>query len=259
MNTTRQSPWSPHRRHVFGPTGPEHPVDGTGHCRAFASLSRAKVRASDDGTIGFAGHAAVFDQRTLIGGKRWGFFEELAPGAFKNSLADGDFRFLHDHQTGLVLARTKSGTLRLTEDDIGLAVDADLAPTTTGRDLAVLLERGDIDQMSFAFEPIVWERSEDEDGVPVYRLTEVRLYEVSTVAFPAYEGTDAGLRGDPELVVERTEVGGLGSSADLLERIERSLSCLTETMARNQVEPPAAAADLSMKHDELRHRMLTPL
>ncbi len=76
-------------------------------------------------------------------------------------------------------------------------VDADLAPTTYGRDLAVSLERGDITQMSFAFEPIAWKREvieEDGEERSLITLTEVRLYDVAAVTYPAYEDTDAGLR-----------------------------------------------------------------
>jgi hypothetical protein len=61
-------------------------------------------------------------------------------------------------------------------------------------DLVVSLERGDISQMSFAFEPIAWRFEEAEDGKDHYVLTELRLWDVAVVTYPAYEDTDAGLR-----------------------------------------------------------------
>jgi HK97 family phage prohead protease len=137
----------------------------------------------------------VFERRTWIGSKRWGFWEEIARGAFARTLANGaDVRFLVNHDPNFVLARTKAGTLRLAEDEVGLAVDADMADVTYARDLAVLLERGDVSQMSFAFVPVAWEYTEAEDGNDLYRITEVELFDVAAVTYPAYEDTDAGLR-----------------------------------------------------------------
>lgn len=144
--------------------------------------------------ISFTGHAAVFNQRTWIGSKSWGFWEVIAPGAFAKTIQEADVRFLVNHNADLVLARTKSGTLRLSEDSVGLLCDADIAPTTWGDDIATLIQRGDVDQMSFAFECVKETWEELEDGSELRTIQEVRLYDVSVVTYPAYEGTDAGLR-----------------------------------------------------------------
>jgi hypothetical protein len=69
-----------------------------------------------------------------------------------------------------------------------------MAPTSYARDLALLLERGDISQMSFAFDPITWTRESLSDGSVLVTITELRLFDVSVVTYPAYEETDAGLR-----------------------------------------------------------------
>jgi HK97 family phage prohead protease len=82
------------------------------------------------------------------------FIERIAPGAFRKTLTETpDVRLLINHE-GLPLARTKNGTLRLKEDDAGLYMDADLPDTQAARDLYTLVERGDVDQMSFAFRVI---------------------------------------------------------------------------------------------------------
>jgi HK97 family phage prohead protease len=145
--------------------------------------------------IGFKGHAARFNSPTWIGPKRWGFREQIAPGAFAKTAKDGDVRFLINHDPNLVLARSTKGTLRLSEDDEGLFTDADLARTSYGEDLAISLERGDITQMSFAFEVLSeeWE-TDDESGEETRTLLEVKLWDVSAVTYPAYDDTDAGLR-----------------------------------------------------------------
>jgi uncharacterized protein len=144
----------------------------------------------------FRGHAAVFDEWTLIGGEKWGFYERVQRGAFRKALAEGqDVRFLGlNHDSNTVMARTTNGTLTLREDPKGLLVEADLAPTQGARDLAILLERGDLSQMSFGFR-VGTDIVEEADGeLPRRTITEFRdLFDVSVVTYPAYEGTDAGL------------------------------------------------------------------
>jgi hypothetical protein len=144
-----------------------------------------------------AGYAAVFNSETDIGGM---FREQIAPGAFKPSLS-ADVRALFDHDTAHVLGRTKAGTLRLREDDHGLAVEIDLPDTQTGRDLRESMARGDIDGMSFGFR--VTKQEWDESGeTPLRTIREVELFEVSVVTFPAYADTEVALR---SLDAERQE------------------------------------------------------
>lgn len=175
--------------------------------RAFDLSDKAFTRAEDPAASAgsFDGHAAVFNQITLIGSRQWGFLEEIATGAFDDVLED-DVRFLVNHE-GLPLARTTNKTLRLSVDDIGLRDQADLAPTALGNDVAILLARGDVSQQSFAF-TIAEEKwsTRTEDGVEMdlRTITKLkRLYDVSVVTYPAYDGTDAGLRcfraGDDEI------------------------------------------------------------
>jgi HK97 family phage prohead protease len=160
------------------------------------TLDSVEFRAADDGSLKFRGHAAVFDEWTEIASYGGSFQESIARGSFRKVLADGaDVRFLINHD-GLPLARTAAGTMTLKEDTKGLRVDADLAPTTLAKDLAVLLERRDISQMSFGFRVGKHEVVVDEENDVVKRtITEFsELYDVSPVTFPAYEGTDAALR-----------------------------------------------------------------
>ncbi len=152
--------------------------------------------ADESGKLKFRGHAAVFGEWTEIGSYYGSFMERINRGAFRKVLnAGADVRFLINHD-GLPLARTASGTMTLQEDARGLLVNADLAPTTLAQDLAVLVERGDISQMSFGFRVGKHELEEDgENGIVKRTITEFSdLYDVSPVTFPAYEGTDAGMR-----------------------------------------------------------------
>src|SRR4051794_7145394 len=105
------------------------PVDGLGRQRYRAVLDkRTVVRDSSSATpsASFSGHAAMFNKRTWIGSKQWGFWEQISPGAFTKTLQEADVRFLVNHDPNLLMGRNVAGTLRLAEDDLGLAVDADM-------------------------------------------------------------------------------------------------------------------------------------
>lgn len=143
--------------------------------------------------IGFRGEAIVFNDWTWIGSQRWGFWERIAPEAVTQTLREADVRFVRDHDPSQLLARTSAGTLRLTASARALEVDADMAPVSYAEDAAVLLERGDLREMSFAFEPLAW-TFEERDGEDAYTITELRLFDVSIVTYPAYASTTAGLR-----------------------------------------------------------------
>ena len=135
------------------------------------------------------GYAAVFNSRTLL----WeGLEEVISPGAFSKALSNSDVRCLFDHDWGKVLGRTKSGTLRLEEDERGLKFKVELPNTTDANNLIESMSRGDIDQCSFGFIPT--EETWDYNTDPVLRtVNEVELFEVSIVSLPAYEDTEATL------------------------------------------------------------------
>lgn len=150
----------------------------------------APVELREDAPRTVAGYAAVFGQTVDIGGH---FREVIAPGAFTKTLQSADVRAYFDHDTARVLGRKSAGTLRLTEDARGLAVQIDLPDTTDGRDVQELVRRGDVSGMSFGF--IVTKQEWDETGdIPTRTIKEVVLREVSIVSEPAYDGTSVALR-----------------------------------------------------------------
>jgi HK97 family phage prohead protease len=131
------------------------------------------------------GYAALFGAEARIGT----FTETIKRGAFAKSLG-GDVLALLDHDPSRMLGRTKSGSLRLSEDRKGLQFDLDLPDTSHGRDGLALAERGDLGGMSFGFTALDehWEGEKRE-------LRSVRLHEVSVVqSWPAYEGTIVSVR-----------------------------------------------------------------
>jgi HK97 family phage prohead protease len=144
--------------------------------RALAAEVRAKGRRLE-------GYAATFGAAAEIGGR---FVETIARGAFAATLRRrADVLALVDHDRARVLARTRSGTLRLAEDTRGLAFDLDVPDTSAGRDVLALAERGDLGGMSFGFTAV----DEHLDG-DRRELRAVELHEISVVlAWPAYGGT----------------------------------------------------------------------
>ena len=141
-----------------------------------------------DGPFLVSGHAAVFGSLSLDLG---GFREIMAPGCFTDVLkTDPDVHLLWNHDTKAVLARTKNGTLDLDQDESGLAFAAECAPTSYASDLKILMDRGDVDQASFAFtvEEDEWE-VEYIDGQEVVTRTVLKvknLFDATICAQGAY-------------------------------------------------------------------------
>ena len=157
-----------------------------------------EIRETADG-MSFTGYAAVFNSDS----EPLPFIERIAPGAFKRSLQSrNEVKLLWNHDAGEPLASVRGGTLRLTEDEIGLRVEATLANTTRGRDVAELIRSKTIDSMSFGFSVIKDSWSSNGE---VRTLEAVRLFETSVVSWPAYTATagtisvrsaDAGIDAD---------------------------------------------------------------
>ncbi|MEK4247601.1 HK97 family phage prohead protease [Psychrobacillus sp. FSL K6-2684] len=151
---------------------------------------------TENESVLISGYAAVFNSKTSIGS----YFEEvIAPGAFSKAISEnGDIRALFNHDWNNVLGRTKSGTLRLEEDERGLKFEVELPNTTVARDLAESMRRGDINQCSFGFFPT--EETWDYSVEPAMRtINEVDLFEISVVSIPAYEDTEVSLVRSKEL------------------------------------------------------------
>jgi len=157
-------------------------------------IQKAETREGVDGKgKTLVGYAAVFNSRSEDLG---GFTEIIAPGAFTKTLSENrKIKALAHHEWDQVLGAVSSNTLRLGTDDTGLSVEVDPPNTSYANDLVESITRGDIDGMSFAFEPIIdeWEYDREKDTF-TRTLKEVRLFEVSFVAYPAYSATTAGVR-----------------------------------------------------------------
>ena len=149
-------------------------------------LFEIETRMEEGETVKVVGHASVYNTMSEDLG---GFREIIAPGAFDDVL-ENDVRALINHDGNLILARTTSGTLALSTDEKGLRYEFEMPETSYGKDLAVSMKRGDITQSSFAF-TVADDSWETRDGMDVRTINKVkRLFDVSTVTYPAYPDAD---------------------------------------------------------------------
>lgn len=171
------------------------------------------------------GYFAVFNSNYEIAP---GMSESIAPGAFTNSLAN-DVRALTNHDTTLVLGRTKAHTLDLREDAHGLFGHIDINPNDAdAMNLYERVKRGDVDQCSFGFDI----RSEDtdirEDGSVHWTIRDVELYEVSCCTFPAYEETNISARSAQRDDIQKRERDAWKKR--MMERLKKGVSDGTESI-----------------------------
>ena len=217
-----------------------------------------EARQAEDGTMRMAGYAAVFNEASLP----LPFIERIAPGAFTKTLQETpDVRLLANHE-GLPMARTKNGTMRLYEDQVGLYFEAELADTQEARDLYTLVARGDVDQMSFAFRVIRQNWSKDRTE---RTLTEVSLADgdVSIVTYPAYPATSVEAReaikrailqikegrevsGDSLLVLESV----FGDLAEGHEYIMKAVEVMGTLLGNNGVEGEEESSESPLEEVE---------
>ena len=135
------------------------------------------------------GYAIVFNQETLIGDSEYGFIEVIDHKALEGAnLQDVPLKYNHTDNR-LILARTRNGSLTFNIDNYGLKIRAELIDTQSNRDVYKSIGAGLLDKMSFAF--TVKGQSWDRSGkVPKRTITQIdRLFDVSVVDLPAYEGT----------------------------------------------------------------------
>lgn len=178
------------------------------------------------------------------------FVEYIEPGAFAN-VPDGDIRLLHNHNSDFVLARTTNGSLRLWQDDIGLAFEAVLSETSIGNDVLQMVREGLVTGMSFGFTILQNAWKQGEAGQPrVHILRKILIDEVSTCIFPAYLDSEVHARSEEEatayidsLCINTQQIDG----ADIADQKDSE-----ETQIDTQVE----ASRRAFEYAQLRLKVL---
>jgi hypothetical protein len=208
--------------------------------------------ASSDG-MSFTGYAAVFNSPSAP----LPFTELIKEGAFQRSLKSrNEIKLFMNHNTDVVLGSTRAGTLRLSEDSRGLLAQADLPDTSAGRDLSVLMKRGDVSSMSFGFSVPPKGDKWSDDGA-TRELHQVRLHEVSIVTgFPAYEATTASVR-SLDILASRTAVD-VDALSDAITRLEAGetleadhADLISEVVSKLRADQPTANDLLDIKRKQL--------
>lgn len=209
------------------------------------SVTDFELRKNGD-ALSLDGYASIFNHGyDVYGGPPMGWTEIVDRNAFDVTLREKpDLHLLINHE-GMPLARTKSGTLQLSTDSKGLRVKA---PDLDRRDpdvqrLEVKMERGDMDEMSFAFRVKRQEWNEDETE---RRLTEVSLHkgDVSVVNFGANDATSAKLRGLLDSLADLTLDDALAEARSLDTDALKGAYDMLGRLLREQ--KPAAARTMTL-------------
>ena len=181
--------------------------------------SIGKLQTRDDNTetdeMKIEGYFVVFNSETELFEN---CYEEISDKAFAN-IDLTDIRALADHDTAKVLGRTKSQTLSLSVDDKGLYGEITINPNDSEAvNLYERVKRGDIDQCSFGFNILNEQMEQRADGTTKWTITEIELFEVSVVTFPAYADTSVEARSEQMKQLEKRNLQT--RKAKLKERIK---------------------------------------
>ena len=153
--------------------------------RAFKVECRQQEEGKEEDYI-VRGYASTFEPYVLYEYEGIEYSEKVDRDAFTG--ADlSDVIFLYNHE-GMVYARIKNGTLKVSTDDHGLLVEADLSSTTQSREVYEAIRSGLVDQMSFAFTVDVDEYDKNQHLRTIKKFR--KIYDVSAVSIPANPGTD---------------------------------------------------------------------
>ena len=166
--------------------------------RELLTTEPLEIREDDDGKRTLSGYAVKWEMKSQPMGWFRRFKEQFKRGAFADSLTKDDQRYLWSHDISKVLGRTKNGTLRLYEDNIGLRFELDLPNTTLGNDTYESIKRGDVDGVSFGFRMKKEEWDESDPDNVVRTISQADLFEISAVAFPAYPDSEVQARSESD-------------------------------------------------------------
>lgn len=194
-------------------------------------LVEVRAERNEDGAPTIVGYAAVFDSLSVDFG---GWREQIAPGAFAESISRDDIRALWNHDDGYPLGRTTNGTLMLAEDEVGLRVQITPPPVQYARDFASLIENGYVSGMSFGFTSLDDDVTMADDGQLIRVLRKVKLWEVSPVTFPAYPATSVSVR--------NADSGPFGDKPDFSTLQQRALAQGGDEVRAAQVRRAAQRA-----------------
>ncbi len=221
------------------------------------SLACAELRSTTnaDGTRSLSGLIPYNSRSVDLGG----FTEEIAPGAFADALqANSDVLCLRDHKQELLLGRTRSKTLALTDSAEGLRWKVTLPKTSHAEDLVQSVERGDLDANSFGFIcPSGGDKWTGSRGSSVRTLTKVELLEISPCSFAAYPASTAALRSCPPDLRSGIHLKSEKRYKRVLSAVTGTFWAITESKLQTICDVLSTRAEGGhMSQDEIRAAMM---
>ncbi len=185
-----------------------------------------RFETKENGVESVVGYGSIFNSRSENLG---GFYEYISPTAISQETIDkSDVRALINHDASLILARNTAGTLDLSVDKKGLRYSFQIPQTSYGKDLAINMKNGNLNQSSFAFTvgSDVW--STDDNGNDIRTITEIdKLFDISVVSYPAYSQAESDL-----VVAQR----GLAMYKEKQEIKEEENDLVARSLAKLKIE-----------------------
>lgn len=183
--------------------------------RDFKLTIQQAEEATEEESMVVRGYASTFNEPyTLFEFEGEKYMEQVDPTAFDSAdMSDVIFQYNHE---GRVFARQSNGTLRVSTDDHGLAIEADLGGTEIGRGLYEEIKGGYTDKMSFGFKVADdrWEDrvAENGDTIHLRTITEIgKVYDVSAVSIPANDATSISVRNLSDGVIAKIQAERLAA------------------------------------------------
>lgn len=156
-------------------------------------IESIETRATEDNAMIIEGYITKFNTKSQF--MEW-FFEQVSPQAFDKTLSDGhNIYALYNHDSDKLLGSTKTGTLELNTDNIGLRFKLTLNSNVSyARDVYELVKAREVEGCSFGFICNNDEWVTQSDGTDLRTLLDVELIEVTITPYPAYLDSEANTR-----------------------------------------------------------------
>ena len=185
-----------------------------------------RFETKENGVESVVGYGSIFESKSENLG---GFYEYISPTAISQETIDkSDVRALINHDASLILARSTSGTLDLTVDEKGLRYSFEIPETSYGKDLAINLKNGNLNQSSFAFTVGSDDWTTDDNGNDIRTITAIdKLFDISVVSYPAYSQAESDL-----VVAQR----GLAMYKEKQEIKEEENDLVARSLAKLKIE-----------------------
>lgn len=160
-------------------------------------VSKIEMRSNEDNSLTVSGYVNMTEKFSEVLGQSKRFIEKISKGAFSRAIknAKSDIHFLAEHNAKQILSSTRNGSLKLTEDQNGLFMEATIVNTTYGADYFKLIDSGILQNMSFGFTTTRDSWKSTASGIYERTIEELELFEVSVVRDPAYSQSTISARG----------------------------------------------------------------